>query len=109
MCSKLIDSVYNCAYLAKHKFYNGLNNEHCIRDCPIECEKVEYDKTVFYSSFPSEGYQQLLNARLKASERNPKGIVAIKVFYKNSNLNTNIEVPAMTASTFISQIGGIFG
>jgi len=50
-----------------------------------------------------------LNARLKASERNPKGIVAIKVFYKNSNLNTNIEVPAMTASTFISQIGGIFG
>lgn len=33
-CPKFIDSLYNCQYLIKRLFYNGKNDEHCLKDCP---------------------------------------------------------------------------
>ncbi len=95
--------------MIKRLFYNGKNDQHCLRDCPKECEYISYETTVFNSQFPSEGYKQLLNKRLNASEKSADGMVSIKAFYKNSKLNTKIEEAALTGSMFIGELGGVLG
>lgn len=34
VCSKFIDSLYNCHYLIKKLFYNGINDMPCLAKCP---------------------------------------------------------------------------
>ena len=136
ICSKFIDSIYNCEYIVKRLFYNGKNDQHCLDDCPRECEYVEYETTVYNSKFPSEGeyllfelilfepksnllillffkgYKGFLKTRLdneKSFQNSSDGIVAINVFYRDSKLNKKEEEPALTNSIFISQLGGALG
>jgi hypothetical protein len=67
-CPKFIDSLYNCQYLIKRLFYNGKNDRHCLKDCPSECEFIQYDTTVSTAIYPTESYLRMLNMNEKSSK-----------------------------------------
>ena len=110
-CPKFIDSLYNCQYLIKKLFYNGKNDEHCLKRCPKECEYMTYSTTVSYLQFPTNSYLDIM----KLLKRNGKidsateSLLALNVFYESSSFKKITENPAIETTIFATNIGGTIG
>ena len=116
-CPKFIDSIYNCQYLIKKLFYNGLNDKECLEKCPKECHFVEYKTSVSYSKYPSDAYMQTLKdpnttilfRNITDLVMEPQNIVSLNVFYKNSKYKEIEEQPALPVGIFVVNFGGTLG
>ena len=116
-CPKFIDSLYNCQYLIKRLFYNGKNDEHCIKECPKECDYTSYSNTISYRKYPTQSYFEMmkylkenkkisLNGNLEPAN---ESMLALNVFYETSVIKAITEHEAITTMIFVSNIGGYIG
>ena len=114
-CPKFIDSLYNCQYLIKRLFYNGKNDEHCLKSCPKECDYIRYDTTISSSQYPANGYFELIDKYQKMvplvndTKLDPSSILAVNVFYTSPSYMKITEVPSILIYDLVPTIGGTLG
>lgn len=114
-CSKFIDSLYNCQFLIKRLFYNGKNDEHCLKSCPKECDYVKYDTTISNSQYPSRGYFEFMKKYYENKFKVENGtladssILAVSVFYTSSSYTKITETPSLELYNLLPNIGGTMG
>ncbi len=88
-CPKFIDSLYNCQYVIKRLFYNGRNDEKCLKRCPIQCDFTTYDLEISKSAFPSKSYFELLKG-FKSQNFLPNLTASINILETSSILSLNV-------------------
>ena len=103
-CPKFIDSLYNCQYIIKRIFYNGLNDEKCLKRCPIQCDFSTYHLTVSKSAYPSKAYFEMLKGfRNRDFLRNlttnfdylePSSLLSVNIFYQSNTFTSITEKPS---------------
>lgn len=102
-CPKFIDSLYNCQYLIKRLFYNGKNDEKCIKKCPVQCDFTTYNIAVSSSAFPSATYMEVLremkknrhleNLTATVDLLEPSSVLSFSVFYGSNTFTRITEKP----------------
>jgi hypothetical protein len=116
-CSKFIDSLYNCQYLIKRLFYNGKNDEHCLKSCPKECDYIRYDTTISNTKYPAKGYFEFMegyyngsfDSKIENGSLQANSILAVSVFYTSSSYTKITEVPSLAFYDLLPNIGGTMG
>jgi hypothetical protein len=102
-CPKFIDSLYNCQYLIKRLFYNGKNDEKCIKKCPVQCDFTTYNIAVSSSGFPSSTYMEVLremkknrhleNLTATVDLLEPSSVLSFSIFYGSNTFTRITEKP----------------
>jgi hypothetical protein len=112
-CPKFIDSLYNCQYLIEKLFYNGKNDEYCLKQCPKECDYIKFDTTISNIKYPAKGYHEIINdynTRTKIindGELDSKGTLSVNIFYASGTYTKIQEKPAVEPHNLPADVGGI--
>ena len=85
-------------------FYNGLNDEKCLKRCPIQCDFTTYNLAVSKSAYPSKAYFEMLKGfRYRDFLRNltsnfdnlePLSILSVNIFYQSDTFTSITEKPS---------------
>lgn len=100
-------------------------NSYCSKQCPLECDTMNFDHSISFSSFPSYSYAtSMLQAKPQLEYIYPlnngtldpnvyedmkRGLVSIRVYYETMFYTLVEEIPAMTLTSLIANVGGFLG
>jgi hypothetical protein len=96
---------------------DGLKNEFCSDECPVECKKIIFTKTLTTNDFPTRSYADLLKKNPKVISQFPPGtnitydllrenFLVVRVFYDSLTFTQITESEKISPFNFLSIIGG---
>jgi hypothetical protein len=110
----------NCAKTAYSKFYEKNLDDICLKDCPNECDSIEFTIEVMTSKFPSQAYALELMNNSKIKSNYPPGynitlddlresMVQFSVYYTDFYYTHISQIPKEELVDLVSTFGGLFG
>jgi hypothetical protein len=95
-----------------NRVINQTKNDQFLKDCPFECNLIEYDFSISTSSASSSDYLKSFaeyNYGNKYSSENSSSAYAVNIFFSELTHARIVEVPNYTPISLISNIGGTLG
>ena len=96
--------------------YGTSNYTNCSRNCPLECESVNYDLRISTATYPTSNYLKwlLLQTSLTQKYSNQttlltdiqNSILKLNIFYDDMFYTKLSDSPAITSDTLLGTIGG---
>lgn len=99
-------------------FYFNMSKILCTTDCPVECNSIDYQYKLSFSTYPSKPYAEALieDNLMNFSEMNKSDyedlqtkIVKFNVYYDNFDFENYYEVAKMSPYDLLAYIGGTLG
>ncbi|RNA26637.1 acid-sensing ion channel 5 isoform X1 [Brachionus plicatilis] len=102
---------FECLSLQFMEFFSNSDvSKKCEKDCPLECERIEYDYTVSLTDYPTDlvanGLVELM--KKKNSSKN-YSLDYVNVFYDSLEYESIEELEKMDIVDLVSSIGGLLG
>ena len=86
---------------------------NCIEQCPLECEKMSFERLVSYNEFSNSEFEKLLSQTNGSIYFNKsidsKELVAVNIYYKSLEYKSITENPTIDVVSLFSGIGGVAG
>jgi hypothetical protein len=103
----------DCITYATRQIFSKKKNSVCIKQCPLECNIIEYKISSSRISFPSEYYKRQLiknNKKINSSgvsySEIQNSMLKINIFYESLTYNLIKESESLTIETLFANIGG---
>lgn len=95
-------------------FYRNVSQIRCPALCPNECESVDFNIKLSFSSYPSKPYLDSLNKKIKntnlnGSVSNQKEHLSLNIYYDSLDVMMIKEAPKYSFLDLIGSIGGSIG
>ena len=109
-CSLISDCVIKAANEIGH-----LVDTKCLKECPLECEGMWFDKTVSINDFSNPSFEESLRNYqeyknlFNNNSINSNNLAFVNIFYKSFNHVSITENPTLTIIGLFSTIGGVAG
>jgi hypothetical protein len=105
--------LLQCVYDARIEYFNDPVASSC-KDCPLECDTVNYQLTNSNSRYPTKYYlsylknhTDILNRMVVTDDGQiTKSCVLLNVFYDDLATTYTTEIPAITPISLLGSIGG---
>ena len=106
--------------ISKNMNQSFLEDGNCIKECPIECDSVQYQMTISQIDYPTEELADLMKQdpiiRGKFNHSIPltykdlkKSLASLNIYYDELGYKIIKELPAQYLLSLVSNIGGIIG
>ncbi|CAF0716018.1 unnamed protein product [Brachionus calyciflorus] len=112
-CTIYDDSCYIKYY--KTILASDYVNNVCLKECPLECEGMTFQKTISYNHFTNKDWIKYLQSYNKNDSLyfnktiDPKHLVAVNVYHDSLSYINIEESPTVSFVDLLSSIGGIAG
>jgi hypothetical protein len=111
---------FDCARKEYSNFLKKNINEFCKKDCPLECNSIEYDVKVTSTKFPNFKYGKYLINNPKVKSKYPNGynitledlresLLSFSIYYTDFKYTYISQYPKMRFVDFLSNFGGLLG
>ena len=105
----------NCSSSVTMDILDGIDNNICNHECPLECNFVDYKISTSRSTYPTPYYKSLLSTHSKINSSGiayndiEKAVLRVNIFYESMTYILYQETVTMTPDTLCSNIGGVLG
>jgi hypothetical protein len=114
------DNTYPCANNSYIEFLSKNLDDLCLKDCPFECNSIEFSIDVMTSKFPSQAYalQLMNNSKIKSNyppgynitlEDLRESMVQFSVYYTDFYYSHISQIPKQQLVDLVSTFGALFG
>ena len=111
---------FECTGREYLKFLKKDINEYCKKECPLECNSIEYDIKVISTKFPNLKYGKYLTNNPKIKSKYPEGynitledlresILSFSIYYTDFKYTYISQSPKMRMIDLVSNFGGLLG
>ena len=118
-----VDWNHNNPICTKYEYFNFLKkdlNKLCLKDCPLECNSIEFEIETMTSKYPSQAYYLELMNNSKIKSNYPLGynitledlresMVQFSVYYTDFDYTFIGQIPKQELVDLVSNFGGLFG
>jgi hypothetical protein len=114
------DNKFPCVNDLNYRFFKNNLNDLCLKDCPFECNSIEFSIDVTTSKFPSQAYALRLMNDSKIKSNYPPGynitledlresMVQFSVYYTDFEYTKIGQIPKQQFTDIVSNLGGLLG
>ena len=114
LCDSVINNYNSTKFYDMKAFYESYQDVKCIKQCPTECEYVNYKTAISTSTFPTAAYIEALKYKkyLKLGDDLHKirnAMLATNVFLNTDLYSLIDEKPAKPFEEWVAESGGTLG
>lgn len=106
------DSEIGCNFNFYERLLKGeYFYEFCLKECPLECEVMWFDKTISQNQFSNYEYDEKIrnHSLFKSKSVRTEDLVVVNVYFSSLSYTKISEIPTTKIVDLISAIGGIAG
>jgi hypothetical protein len=116
----LYDNKFECVKNSNKEFLKNNLNDLCLKECPFECNSIEFSIDTMTSKFPSKAYALQLMNDSKIIANYPPGynitlddlresMVQFSVYYTDFDSTLISQIPKQQIADIVSNFGGLLG